>query len=446
LVDKPSVLVIGGGVAGIQVSTDLANRGLQVYLVEKLTSIGGRMAQFDKTYPTLDCSICILAPKMIDCFRHPNIKVLSYSEVKKVSGKAGDFTVEVLRKPRYVDEARCTGCGQCAEKCPKKIPNEWELSMADRKAVYMPFPQAVPRLMTIDPQNCLYLTKGICRVCEKFCQAKAIDFSQKPETVKIRVASIVLATGFDMLNPSKITEYGYGKHKNVITSLEFERLICASGPTGGHLVRPSDHAKPKRVAFILCVGSRDVKEGMMYCSNVCCLYSAKDAILVKEHEPDVDVVIFYTDLRAYSKGSREFIDRAISDYGIKYIRGRPGEVREDQDTKSLTIWYEDTLSRKVEKLQADLVVLSTACVPSSDAQELAKTLGLELDEYGFFRVADPLYAPLDTTVPGVYACGFCTGPKDISDSVAQASGVAAKAAEVVVATSKGSKTAGTKGG
>jgi len=444
--EKPSVLVIGGGVAGIQASTDLANRGFQVYLAEKLPSIGGRMAQFDKTYPTLDCSICILAPKMIDCFRHPNIKVLAYSEVKSVSGSAGNFTIEILRKPRFVDAARCTGCGQCAEKCPKKIPNEWELNMAGKKAIYMPFPQAVPRVMTIDPENCLYLTKGICRVCEKLCQAKAIDFSQKPETVQIKVGSIIVATGFDMIDPSKFPEYGYGKYKNVIVSLEFERLICASGPTGGHLVRPSDHQKPKTVAFVLCVGSRDVKAGRVYCSNVCCLYSAKDAILVKEHEPDVDAVIFYTDLRAYSKGSREFIDRAIRDYGIKYIRGRPGEIREDHETKSLTIWYENTLSRKVEKLQADLVVLSVACVPRGDTKELAKVLGVELDEYGFFKVADPLYAPLDTTVRGVFACGFCTGPKDISDSVAQASGTAAKAAEVSMMYARAVPRAVKKGG
>jgi heterodisulfide reductase subunit A len=389
------------------------------------------MAQLDKTFPTLDCSMCILAPKMIDCYRNPNVKLLTYSEVKSVSGSVGGFTVEVVRHPRYVDEARCTGCGQCAEKCPKKVPNEFEMGLADRKAVYMPFPQAVPRLMTIDPENCLYLTKGICRVCEKLCQAKAIDFNQKPETVTLSVGAIVVATGFNTLNPVVFKQYGYGKYKNVITSLEFERLICASGPTGGHLARPSDSKVPRSIAFIQCVGSRDARIGTPDCSGVCCMYAAKESILIKEHEPKTEVYVLYMDLRVYGKGFQTFVDRARDEFGVKYIRSKPGEISEDLATGNLTITYEDTMAREIKKLTVEMVILCAALVPRPETAELVKMLGVELDDYGFLKVRHPLYAPVDTSVPGIFVCGCCQGPMDVPSSVTQASGAAARAAEVL---------------
>lgn len=284
----------------MQASLDLASRGMKVYLVEKSPSIGGRMAQLDKTFPTLDCSICILAPKMIECSHHSNIQLLTYSEVKEVSGSAGNFIVKVLRKPRYVDEKKCTGCGICTEHCPVEVPNEFDEKLGMRKAVYMPFPQAVPRVVTVDKDNCLE-----CGLCESMCQAEAVDLAQQPEEVNLNVGAIVVAVGFDLFNPSEIPAYGYGRYKNVITALELERLLCASGPTGGHLVRLSDGRIPKKIAFVQCVGSRDIRFGNTYCSSICCKYSAKDAVLVKEHHPDAHVRIFYIDLRAFGRGFQE---------------------------------------------------------------------------------------------------------------------------------------------
>ena len=413
----------------MQASLDLASRGIKVYLVEKSPSIGGRMAQLDKTFPTLDCSICILAPKMIECSHHPNIQLLTYSEVKEVSGSAGNFIVKVLRKPRYVDEKKCTGCGICTEHCPVEVPNEFDEKLGMRKAIYMPFPQAVPRVVTVDKDNCLE-----CGLCESMCQAEAVDLAQQPEEVNLNVGAIVVAVGFDLFNPSEIPAYGYGRYKNVITALELERLLCASGPTGGHLVRLSDGRIPKKIAFVQCVGSRDIRFGNTYCSSICCKYSAKDAVLVKEHHPDAHVRIFYIDLRAFGRGFQEFINRARSEFGIEFIRASPGEIMEDPATKNLSIWYEDTVAGRIENLVFDLVVLCPALVPRTDAKELAKVLGIEVDKYGFFKASDDITSPVDTTVPGIFACGYCLGPKtgDIPDSIMQGSATAARAAEVLM--------------
>ena len=413
----------------MQASLDLASRGIKVYLVEKSPSIGGRMAQLDKTFPTLDCSICILAPKMIECSHHPNIQLLTYSEVKEVSGSAGNFIVKVLRKPRYVDEKKCTGCGICTEHCPVEVPNEFDEKLGMRKAIYMPFPQAVPRVVTVDKDNCLE-----CGLCESMCQAEAVNLAQQPEEVNLNVGAIVVAVGFDLFNPSEIPAYGYGRYKNVITALELERLLCASGPTGGHLVRLSDGRIPKKIAFVQCVGSRDIRFGNTYCSSICCKYSAKDAVLVKEHHPDAHVRIFYIDLRAFGRGFQEFINRARSEFGIEFIRASPGEIMEDPATKNLSIWYEDTVAGRIENLVFDLVVLCPALVPRTDAKELAKVLGIEVDKYGFFKASDDITSPVDTTVPGIFACGYCLGPKtgDIPDSIMQGSATAARVAEVLM--------------
>jgi heterodisulfide reductase subunit A len=422
------VMVIGGGIAGIQSSLDLANRGYQVYLVERSPSIGGRMAQLDKTFPTMDCSMCILAPKMIECSHHHNVKTLSYSEVKSVKGTAGDFVVTVLRKPRFVDETKCTGCGVCAEHCPVEVPNEFDEQLGTRKAIYMPFPQAVPRAMTVDKNNCIE-----CGLCLKMCQAGAVDLKQQPREEEYNVGAIVVATGFDIFDASQIPTYGYGRYKNVVTSLELERLLCASGPTGGHLIRPSDGKIPRQIAFIQCVGSRDRRFGTTYCSSICCKYSVKDAVLIKEHEPNTAVNIFYIDMRAFGRGFQEFVNRAKSEYGVRFVRSSPGEIMEDPASKNLRIWYEDTVAGRIENGEFDLVVLCPALIPSKGARELAKVLGAEIDKYGFFKANDILTSPVDTTVPGIFVCGYALGPKtgDIPDSITQGSATAARVAEVM---------------
>jgi heterodisulfide reductase subunit A len=423
-----SVLVVGGGIAGIQASLDLASRGYKVYLVEKSPSIGGRMAQLDKTFPTMDCSMCILAPKMIDCSHHHNVQLLTHSEVKGVKGSPGNFVVTVLRKPRFVDETKCTGCGICADHCPVEVPNEFDEQLGMRKAIYMPFPQAVPRAMTVDKANCIE-----CGLCQKMCQAGAVDLKQEPKEVELNVGAIIVSIGFDLFDPSQIPTYGYGRYKNVVTALELERLLCASGPTGGHLIRPSDGKIPRKIAFIQCVGSRDRRFGTTYCSSICCKYSVKDAVLIREHEPNAMVCIFYIDLRAFGKGFQEFVNRAKSEYGVRFIRSSPGEINEDRATKNLSIWYEDTVAGRIENQEFDLVVLCPALVPRTDAKELAKVLGVSVDDHGFFKAANILTNPVDTTVPGIFACGYCLGPKtgDIPDSIMQGSATAARVAETL---------------
>lgn len=420
------ILVLGGGVAGIAAALDLAEQGHNVYLVEKLPSIGGKMAQLDKTFPTLDCSICILAPKMVEVARHPNIKLLTYSELKEVEKNgASGFRVKIVAHPRYVDEEKCTGCGLCAQYCPIKTPNEFNTDLDDRSAIYTLFPQAVPLVYTIDPEYCLNFKYGICQTCKDICPPQAIDFDQQPREISIDVASIIVATGYDLLNPKDLTEYGYGLYPNVLTSLEYERLLCATGPTKGELLTPSARKHPKRIAFILCVGSRNV-DVKPYCSKICCMYSAKATIITKEHHPDVETFVFYHDTRPIGKGHEEFIQRAQDEFGVTYIKGLP-VLEEDPQTQEIVIDYIDMLTGKKQKLRADIVVLSPAVIPNKDSDSLKDILGIDSDKYGFFKSIDSVHL-IDSTVPRIYLCGSCHGPEDISTSVAEASGAAARAA------------------
>lgn len=422
-----SVLVIGGGVAGIQAALDLGDMGIEVHLVEKEPSIGGRMAQLDKTFPTNDCSICILAPKMADCFRHPNITLHTLSEVQSVTGQIGDFSVKVRKHARFVKEEECINCGDCAAKCPVKVPDEFDMGLRDRGAIYLYYLQGVPSVMAIDREHCLYLTRGTCRLCEKICPREAIDFEQKDTDIELNVGAVVVATGFDPFDPSAIGQYGYKRHRNVITSLEYERLICASGPTGGYLRRQSDGGPVEKIAFIQCVGSRDLKHSP-YCSSVCCMHATKEAIIASEHDPDVRSFIFYMDLRAAGKGFQKYVARAEREYNTSYIRGRVASIMEDADENPIIV-YEEVESSQPEKMTVDLAVLATSLVPRRGVEDLAKVLGVELDNYRFFKT-DPL-SPLDTTRPGIFACGCCREPTDIPECVLQASGAAARAAEVL---------------
>jgi len=423
------VLVIGAGIAGIQAALDLAEQGLRVHLVERLPSIGGRMAQLDKTFPTNDCSTCILSPKMVDCARHPNIVLHTYSQVQAVTGEAGAFAVQLLKRARYVDENRCTGCGDCAAKCPRKVPDAFNLGLNQRRAIYLYFPQAVPMVMTIDRDACTYLTRGKCGLCQKVCQAGAIDFEQQDRILDLQVDAIVVATGYDFYDPRSLGQYHYQRYPNVITALEFERLISASGPTGGRLLRPSDGKPVQTIAFVQCVGSRHVHH-YRYCSTVCCVHSTKEAILAWEHDHDVRSFIFYTDLRGSGKGFREYMDRARASQAVSFVRGRVAQILEDADHNP-TIKYEESVTSRPQQLTAELAVLATSLVPSHDAPELAAVLGIDLDEFGFVKT-EP-FAPADTSRPGIVACGCCLGPADIPQSVAQASAAAARAAEIALA-------------
>jgi heterodisulfide reductase subunit A len=425
-----SVLVIGGGIAGIQTSLDLTELGFKVYLVEKTPSIGGRMAQLDKTFPTNDCSLCILAPKMVEVFRNPNIQLMTYHEVTKVEGKPGDFTVTVLKKPRYIDETKCKGCGDCATKCPKiEVPNLFDMNLGKRKSIYIPFPQAVPPIYLIDPELCLKLTKGVCGVCEKVCQAEAIDYEQKPQDVKIKVGAIVVATGFDMPAEELSSRWGY-QHENVVSALEYERILCASGPFGGHVLRPSDQEEPEKIAFIQCAGSRDLHEKIPYCSSVCCMYTAKEAIITKEHSEHSNCYVFRHDIRAYGKNFYEFTQRAQEEYGVKYFQTKISTIEEDSETKDLIIHYEDLQNGKFNDFRANLVVLATPLVPSNGTEELAKILGIDIDKYHFFKEKSFFDKSLSSR-DGIFLCGFCQGPMDIPETVADASGVASQVATLL---------------
>ena len=426
---EKGVLIIGGGIAGIQASLDLASKGIRTTIVEMTPSIGGRMAQLDKTFPTNDCSICILAPKMADCFGHRNINVLTNSEVVEVNGDAGNFTVLVNKKARYVDEDKCTGCGDCIEKCPTKVPNEFEMGLGMRKAIYMPFMQAVPRVCTIDAKHCLKLTKDKCGICLKICKAGAIDYEQKDEIVELKVGAIIVSTGFDIWDPSGATEYGYGKYPNIFTAMEFERLINASGPTGGHIGRRSDGERPKRIAFIQCVGSRNPQLGHVYCCAVCCMHSTKEAMLAREHHDDMESFIFYKDLRTFGKGFNEYVERAKKDYGVTYINS-DGTIEENAENHNPIVVYD--VAGHPKKMEVDMVVLATTLTPRAGAKKVAEVLGIDTDEWGFFESPDNLLAPMDSNRSGIFLAGYCNEPMDIPEAVAQASGAAARATEVLV--------------
>lgn len=424
----PKVLVIGGGIAGMEASIDITELGYPVVLVEREQSIGGHMSQLTKTFPTLDCAACILTPKMVLTQRE-GIKLYAYSEVEEVSGYVGNFEVKIRKKAKSVKEELCNGCGLCTEKCPTKVPSEFELGLGMRKAIYTLFPQAIPRIPVIDRQNCLMFTKGKCGICKKVCPLDAIDYEQKDEIITEKVGAIIVATGFDQYEPYDIEEYGYGKYKNVITGLQFERLLHGSGPTLGKLQRISDGAIPKRIAFIQCVGSRDKKRNP-YCSRICCMYTLKDARLIKERQPDSEVYVFYTDMRAFAKGYEEFYNIA-QEYNIKFIRGRAAEVIELPETANLLVRAEDTLAGEEIEVEVDLVVLAAAILPGKDADKIKTLLKIARGQDGFFMEAHPKLRPVDTLTDGVFLAGVSQGPKDIPDTVSQAKGAASGAAGLV---------------
>jgi heterodisulfide reductase subunit A len=419
-------LIIGGGVAGIQAALDLADTGYKVYLVEREPSIGGMMARIDKTFPTMDCSICILAPKMSDVGHHPNIELLTNSEVVDVKGYIGNFRVKVLKKPRYVKED-CSACGECSKVCPMTAPNEFDAGLALRHAIYTPFAQAVPSTYIIDMNLCLNKDGVIvCDKCVKACERQAIDFAMKPETVELEVGTIIVATGADVFDPSALPQYGYGKYLNVITSLEFERLINAGGPSGGRLIRPSDMKVPKRVAFIQCVGSRSNKTGRTYCSNVCCMNTIKNSLLIKEHWPETEIYVFYVDIRAYGKGFEDLYKRAKKE-GVIFIRGLPAEIIEDKRTRNLWLIGENTLLKEPYKMDFDMVILSVGLEPRKDSEVIQRLLTLSRTQDGFFMEAHPKLRPVDAATGGIFFAGCAEAPKDIKDSVTQASAAAARA-------------------
>lgn len=420
-------LIIGGGIAGIQAALDIADAGYEVVLVEREPSIGGHMAQLSETFPTLDCSQCILTPKMVQVRQHPKIKLYTYSVVEDVKGYIGNFEVTVRKKARSVREDLCTGCGLCMQRCPARrdgIPSEFDRGLGTRPAIYTPFPQAVPNVPVIDREHCRYFTEGKCRVCERVCPAKAIDYEQQDELITEKVGAIIVATGYELISPSLYGEYGGGRFKDVIDSLQFERLLSASGPTGGRILRPSDGKEAKVVVFIACVGSRDRAKGIPYCSKICCMYIAKHALLFKHRVHDGESYVFYMDIRAGGKGYDEFVRRAIEEEGACYIRGRVSRIYESNG--KLVVKGMDTLSGKLIEVEADLVVLATAMRPSDGFEELARKLRIPYDEHGFFSEAHPKLRPVETTTAGVFLAGACQAPKDIPDSVAQASAAAAK--------------------
>ena len=423
-------LVIGGGIAGMQTALDIADAGFEVDIVETKPTIGGKMTQIDKTFPTLDCAACILTPKMVDCAQNEKINIYSYSEVTAVKGFVGNFNVTIKKKARFVDETKCTGCGICTEKCPqKKVPNEFNLGMNNRSAIYIPFAQAVPKVATIDPNACMMLKTGKCGICSKVCGAGAIDYKQQDEFIERQYGAIVAATGFNPINIEKYDEFAYSQSKDVITSLEFERLTNAAGPTAGTLLRPSDGKHPHTIVFVQCVGSREsqpcTKGGKEYCSKICCMYTAKHAMLTREKYPDTEVYVFYIDVRTPGKNFDEFYRRAVEQYGVHYVKGMVGKVTPQADG-TLDVQASDLIDNKQLHINADLVVLAAAIEPDKSARPLATMLTASMDTNDFFTEAHPKLRPVESPTAGIFLSGACQGPKDIPETVAQASAAAAK--------------------
>ena len=426
-------LVIGGGIAGIQTALDIAEAGFDVDIVEKTPTIGGKMAQIDKTFPTLDCASCIVTPKMVDCSQNEKIHIYSYSEVEDVKGFVGNFTVKIKKKARYVDENKCTGCGDCTTKCPmKNVPNEFNLGLDNRRAIYIPFAQAVPKVATIDPNYCNMLKNGKCGVCAKVCSAGAIDYKQQDQFIEEKYGAIVVATGYNPIKLDKFEEFGYALSKDVVTSLELERLMNAAGPTGGTLLRPSDGKHPHTIVFVQCVGSRDTSGcGKPYCSKICCMYTAKHAMLIREKYPDTDVYVFYIDVRTPGKNFDEFYRRAVEQYGVHYIKGMVGKVAPRPDGK-LMVQASDLLANEQLHIEADLVVLAAAIEPDKSARHLATMLTASMDTNDFFTEAHPKLRPVESPTAGIFLSGVCQGPKDIPETVSQASAAAAKVIGLLV--------------
>ncbi len=421
-------LVIGGGIAGIQTALDIAEAGYEVDIVEKTPSIGGKMSQLDKTFPTLDCSACILTPKMVEAAAHEKINIYTYSEVEKVSGFVGDFTVDIRKKARFVDMDKCTGCGACMEKCPsKKSLSEFNQGLSTRPAIYIPFAQAIPNVPVIDPEACIKLKTGKCGLCATVCQAKAIDYTQNDEIITEKYGAIVVATGFDTIKLDNYDEYAYSQSKDVITSLELERIMNAAGPTKGHLERLSDGKAPKEMVFIQCVGSRcSDNRGKSYCSKICCMYTAKHAMLIRDKYPDVNVTVFYIDVRTPGKNFDEFYRRAVEQYGVNYVKGQVGKVIPQPNGK-LLVRGVDLLDNKQILKEADMVVLATAIEPSADVRKIATMLTASIDTNNFLTEAHAKLKPVESPTAGIFLSGVCQGPKDIPETVAQAGAAAVKA-------------------
>ena len=425
-------LVIGGGIAGIQAALDIAEAGFEVDIVEKNATIGGRMAQIDKTFPTLDCSACILTPKMVDCAQHEKIDILTYSEVEEVKGFVGNFSVKIRRKARYVDETKCTGCKICMEKCPsKKGLNEFNMNLNTRPAIYIPFAQAIPNVAVIDPVQCIKMKTGKCGICQKFCGVGAIDYEQKDSFVERQYGAIVVATGFKPINLDAFNEYGYNDNKDVITSLELERLMNAAGPTNGVLLRPSDGEHPKVITFIQCVGSRDTSGcGKPYCSKICCMYTAKHAMLIREKYPDTEVHVFYIDVRTPGKNYDEFFRRAVEQYGVDYIKGMVGKVYNENG--KLMVQGSNLIDNEQITIESDLVVLAAAIEPEPSVRKVATLLTASIDTNNFLTESHAKLRPVESPTAGVYLAGVCQGPKDIPETVSQASACAAKVIGLLV--------------
>ncbi len=426
---NPATLVVGGGIAGITAALELANAGNHVYLVEREPSIGGHMAQLDKTFPTLDCSACILTPKMVEVDQHPNITLYSWSEVENISGYVGNFEITLRKKARYVIEDLCTGCGICEEKCPRKVVDDvFEAGLAQRKAIYTPFPQAVPKYPVLDPPNCTYFERGKCKACQILCPTGAIDFEQEDELIEFPVGNVILATGYDLFNSKRIPQYGYGRLANVFTSLEFERMVNASGPTSGKIVLRDGETVPQSIAIVHCVGSRD-NNYHEYCSKVCCMYSLKFAHLVHERVPEAEVYNFYIDIRTPGKGYEEFYNRLLKE-GTHFIRGRVADItdaaRLPGEEGKLIVQAEDTLIGKQRRVPVDMVILSAGMEARHDSQEVSLMFGMGCDFDGFFTERHPKLDPVATMTEGIYIAGACQGPKDIPDSVAQGAAAAAR--------------------
>ncbi|MBS3751398.1 MAG: CoB--CoM heterodisulfide reductase iron-sulfur subunit A family protein [Anaerolineales bacterium] len=431
---NPNTLVVGGGIAGITAALELANSGKHVYLVEREGTIGGHMAQIDKTFPTLDCSACILTPKMVDVGQHDNITLLTYSEVEKVDGYIGNFEISVRKKARCVEEELCTSCGICEEKCPAQVVDEgYGAGLGYRKAIYRAFPQAVPGYPVLDKENCIYFQTGKCRACEKFCPTEAINFEQEDEMLKFNVGNIIIATGYDLFDARQIPQYGYGRLENVFTSLEFERMVNASGPTGGHVVLRDGETEPERVAIVHCVGSRD-KNYNEYCSKVCCMYSLKFAHLVHEHLPETEVYDFYIDMRTPGKGYEEFYNRLLKE-DTHFIRGRVAEITDADhqpgEEGKLIVQAENTLLGKQQRVPVDMVILSAGIEARADSEKVANLFKMGCDYDGFFNERHPKLAPVATMTDGVFIAGACQGPKDIPETVAQGGAAASQVASLI---------------